>query len=319
MAKQRETKNLGLNRSKNREKIFRYIEDVLGIKEKRCGMVKMTKYGFKHFGRNPLPIRNFNLRDVNIVNGKVILGSQTKDGLQPNCMACERKYRRGRLDKHKLKYEGMTDKQIYDNYKKEYNRTSKRCSMCKIEKDPSEFPISRGMETGLHNTCKACSKSYSESVGGRWIIYSVDGHEVMKITNKDSCAICGSKDKLHKDHIFPVSKGGTDNKENLQILCREHNLSKSNTIISPIIKSVKDIKNKMICERYLPILRKARKENWSLVKFESEITKAVREFIIWKRESREVCDQRTLFILYNIFFPLKPKIPRSKVIFPSYH
>lgn len=69
---------------------------------------------------------------------------------------------------------------------------------------------------------------------------------------------------------------------NLQVLCRKHNLSKSNTIISPIIKSVRDIKNKMICERYLPILRKAREENWSLVKFESEITKAVREFIIWK-------------------------------------
>jgi hypothetical protein len=34
MATQRKTKNLGLNRSKDREKIFQYIENVLGIKEK---------------------------------------------------------------------------------------------------------------------------------------------------------------------------------------------------------------------------------------------------------------------------------------------
>lgn len=284
MAKQRETKNLGLNRSRDREKIFRHIENVLGIKEKLCsrGASKnQQRVGFKHTGKNPLPIRNFNLLGAYVDSkGNVVLNS--RDGLQANCMACERKFRLARIQRNKKKYENMTDKDIYDNYKKEYNRTSKKCSMCKTEKDPSEFPISRGMETGLHNTCKQCSKSYSESVGGRWIIYSVDGHEVMKITDKEFCAVCDSKENLHKDHIFPVSKGGTDNKENLQVLCRKHNLSKSNTITSPIIKSVKDIKNKMVCERYLPILQKARKENWSLVKFESEITKAVRDFIVWK-------------------------------------
>ena len=85
------------------------------------------------------------------------------------------------------------------------------------------------METGLHNTCKRCSKSYSESVGSRWIIYSPDGHEVIDITDKDSCQVCKSKLKLHKDHIFPIAKGGTDNKENIQILCGKHNLSKSDT------------------------------------------------------------------------------------------
>lgn len=138
------------------------------------------------------------------------------------------------------------------------------------------------MDTGLHNTCKTCSRAYSESVGNRWIIYSSDGHEVIDITEKDFCQVCKSKKNLHKDHIFPIAKGGTDNKENIQILCGKHNLSKSDSVISPVIKSVKDIKGRMICERYRYILLKARKEKWSLVKFESEITKVVREFIIWK-------------------------------------
>jgi 5-methylcytosine-specific restriction endonuclease McrA len=284
MAKQRKTKNLGFNRSKDREKIFRYIETVLGKKEKLCsrGSSKnQDRVRFKHAGPNPLPIRNFNLLGAYVdSNGNVVINS--KDGLQANCMVCERKFRLARIKRNKEKYSKMSDEEIYQNYKKEYNREKKKCSMCKVEKEPIEFPISRGMETGLHNTCRTCSKSYSESVGGRWIIYSVDGHKVMKITEKDFCAVCGSKENLHKDHIFPVSKGGTDNKENLQVLCRKHNLSKSNTIISSIINSVKDIKNKMICERYLPILKKAKKENWSLVKFESEITKCVRNFIIWK-------------------------------------
>jgi hypothetical protein len=283
MTVQRKTKNLGLNRSKDREKIFRYIENDLGIKEKLCSRgTSKRKDGapFQHEGKNPLPIRNFNLRNVRInSNGKVVIKS--KDGLQANCMACERKFRAGRTNRNREKYGKMSKEEIYENYKKEY-RSLKFCPMCNQDKKPEDFAISIGMESGLHNDCKECSKAYSESVGGRWIIYSVDGHEVMKITDKDSCKICCSKENLHKDHIFPVSKGGTDNKENLQVLCRAHNLSKSNTIISPAINSLDDIKDEMICKRYKNILLEARKKKWPLVKFESEITKAVREFIIWK-------------------------------------
>lgn len=283
MAIQRKTKNLGLNRSKDKESIYRYLEGVLGITTKRCGMTRVCQYGFKHSGANPLPIRNFNLLNVAINNGKVIIKS--KDGLQTNCISCERKYRSGRLKKWHKKYDSLTEEEICEEYRKNYPELGglKRCSRCKIEKTPEEFPISRGMDTGLHNTCKTCSKSYSESVGSRWIIYSPDGHEVIDITNKDFCQVCSSKENLHKDHIFPIAKGGTDNKENIQILCGKHNLSKSDSVVSSKIRSVKDIKTKMICERYNPLLDTAKKEKWSLIKFELEITKAVREFIFKKK------------------------------------
>jgi hypothetical protein len=41
------------------------------------------------------------------------------------------------------------------------------------------------------------------------------------------CVVCGARDKLHFDHIVPISKGGTSNTaDNIQLLCAPHNLAK---------------------------------------------------------------------------------------------
>ena len=58
-------------------------------------------------------------------------------------------------------------------------------------------------------------------------------HEVFKRDNY-RCVECGaSKDDgatLHVDHKTPVSKGGTDELDNLQTLCSDCNLNKSDVI-----------------------------------------------------------------------------------------
>lgn len=58
-------------------------------------------------------------------------------------------------------------------------------------------------------------------------------HEVFKRDNY-TCQECGATKedgaKLHIDHIIPVSKGGTDELDNLQTLCDKCNLNKSNLI-----------------------------------------------------------------------------------------
>ena len=59
--------------------------------------------------------------------------------------------------------------------------------------------------------------------------------EVKGIELGDECAICGSKENLEVHHIVPISKGGTNEVENLAILCRKCNREIYNRII-PIMK-----------------------------------------------------------------------------------
>ena len=42
----------------------------------------------------------------------------------------------------------------------------------------------------------------------------------------DECACCGAQESLEKDHMIPKSNGGSDARENRQMLCRRCNLSK---------------------------------------------------------------------------------------------
>ena len=58
-------------------------------------------------------------------------------------------------------------------------------------------------------------------------------HEVFKRDNY-TCCECGARKSdgatLHIDHIVPVSKGGSDELDNLQTLCSDCNLNKSDVI-----------------------------------------------------------------------------------------
>ena len=44
------------------------------------------------------------------------------------------------------------------------------------------------------------------------------------------CQYCGSQTKLEIDHIFPYSRGGGNEPENLQVLCKSCNLAKGDSI-----------------------------------------------------------------------------------------
>lgn len=50
------------------------------------------------------------------------------------------------------------------------------------------------------------------------------------------CVVCGTSENLTVDHIVPKSKGGTDDFENLQVMCHKHNTSKG-VRLGPVVKA----------------------------------------------------------------------------------
>lgn len=64
--------------------------------------------------------------------------------------------------------------------------------------------------------------------------HSYQEWEELKKQHKFTCLHCKKKEpeiKLSEDHITPLSRGGSDNIENIQPLCRSCNCKKSNKII----------------------------------------------------------------------------------------
>ena len=47
------------------------------------------------------------------------------------------------------------------------------------------------------------------------------------------CKVCSSSSNLTIDHIIPISRGGKNNIENLQILCNTCNQLKGNNFLTP--------------------------------------------------------------------------------------
>ena len=58
--------------------------------------------------------------------------------------------------------------------------------------------------------------------------HTLEDWKILKEKFGNKCAICRKDKKLTKDHIQPLSKGGTDYIENIQPLCRNCNSKKHN-------------------------------------------------------------------------------------------
>lgn len=69
-------------------------------------------------------------------------------------------------------------------------------------------------------------KAYKE---GRWSVHDLLEINVGKIQQNDYCWYCGKKmepSKLTKDHVFPRSKGGNNDMDNIIMVCKTCNSSK---------------------------------------------------------------------------------------------
>lgn len=54
----------------------------------------------------------------------------------------------------------------------------------------------------------------------------------LKASFGNKCAFCGSEEKVQRDHILPICKGGRDSIDNIQPLCWRCNFRKGPRIIS---------------------------------------------------------------------------------------
>ena len=110
------SENLGKNITHQHTEIYDKIEKRLGP-TKKCnfGHVRGSKTGVKHEGDPNVPIRDFELKG--------------EDGLQGFCRECSIKRRSRRLE---MSREKNTDG--YNTYETEYNTKTKCCSQCKQQK-----------------------------------------------------------------------------------------------------------------------------------------------------------------------------------------
>lgn len=298
--KRKVSDNLGKNNTSNHEKIYAHIETIFG-KTKRCsfGHKRGSKTGVKHEGEQEVPIRGFELRgcSINDMNEIIIKGG---DGLQGFCRICSQRRRKKRLEISRAKNEGG-----YDTYEKEYGISTKKCSQCKEDKNVREnFNLSPAMECGIHNVCNDCSKRYGESMGDRVIKYRPDGYFKYKKTEENH----------HDEHIMPLVYGGTNKEVNHQLIPAKKNLSKSSTIP---FSNVNDIPDSLMCERWKPILEKAKTENISITDFKSKIAYAIldEQKKIYSMTDHEI---ESVFKQYNTTNNRRINIKRAVEKFKTY-
>ncbi len=77
------------------------------------------------------------------------------------------------------------------------------------------------------------STRYTPTSGGKGLRTAIPDDVKLLVWQRDHgrCVKCGSNSELQFDHIIPLSLGGADTPENLQILCGRCNRAKSNSII----------------------------------------------------------------------------------------
>jgi hypothetical protein len=75
------------------------------------------------------------------------------------------------------------------------------------------------------------AKAFKAYKNGRWNIHDLLQFNVSKIRNNNFCWYCGkemSPNELTIDHVFPRSKGGGDDMDNIIMVCKKCNSSKGN-------------------------------------------------------------------------------------------
>ena len=85
----------------------------------------------------------------------------------------------------------------------------------------------------LSKKASKAEKVYRKLISIRYEVKPSNSRYIPKVTRKAvsirdnySCVKCGNQKDLHMDHIIPESRNGSNELENLQVLCKDCNLRK---------------------------------------------------------------------------------------------
>ena len=143
---------------------------------------------------------------------------------------------------------------------------------------------------------KISSKELREKsgYGPRYVPKSTREEIMLRDVN---CVLCGASENLEIDHITPVSKGGTADHDNLQVLCRSCNRSKRTQTVE---QSVADCYAE-------PDMRSLEESRGEKRRGEKEIEVEIEE----RRGEADTCSE-----LVPISEPTSPELYQPEMIFP---
>lgn len=121
--------------------------------------------------------------------------------------------------------------QCYSNYRKERLPLEEQHAYKGVRKEGENKQVYH------RNYCKNHPQNISHLKAERYArekgadgSHTLKQWQELKLKYKNKCAICGKEKPLTKDHIIPLSKGGSNYIENIQPLCRNCNSKKNDKL-----------------------------------------------------------------------------------------
>jgi 5-methylcytosine-specific restriction endonuclease McrA len=186
------------------------------------------------------------------------LNKSKKDGRYVYCLECSRiiskeyynKNHEEKLEREKVYREKNKERNKERNREKAKRYREKYPERVKLSQDKYNKKPESKIRSNRYNHSekgKLYHRKYIKDNYDKWLTRQrknqvirrirKTNNEIFTISNKDmrrllssKCAVCESYDKIHIDHVIPVSRGGRHSIGNLQPLCQGCNLSKNNKL-----------------------------------------------------------------------------------------